>query len=178
LKRIHHDKQGSSYPLVICIALVIILISCGIFEYIRLVIISQGVRDAVQSAIISVAVGNYDDTYASLREGYSGGYENKGAGFSEKIDLGDVYSRLDKLLGLKVTGGKHVKDISGVMEYSVSNLAVTITNTPLAPSDPDSAQKFLADATIFLEVPLSYGWSALPSMQMTLECTAGYTAKF
>lgn len=171
-------KKGNSYPLAICIALAIVIISCGAFEYIRLMIIAQGVRDGVQSAIISVATENYDDTYAALREGYSGGYVNDGGGWGEQLDLGDVYARLDSVLGLRREGGYHVKYTEGVMEYRVSNLNVTIINAPFAPSDRDAAQKFLAEATIYLEVPLSFGWSSLPPMRITLNCKAGYTPKF
>jgi hypothetical protein len=178
LKQIARDKRGNSYILVVFIAIAVLLISYGVYEFIRLKIIAQGVRDAVQSAIISVATGNYDDTYATLREGYSGGYANDGGGFNEKLDLGDVYARLDSLLGLDTAGGKHVKKTSDGVEFSVSNLTVTVANTPLAPFMPNAAQKFQADAVIFLEVPLSYAWSALPQMQINLKCKAGYTAKF
>jgi hypothetical protein len=178
MRRILRGKNGNSYPLAVCIALAIVIISCGIFEYIRLMTIAQGVRDGVQSAIISVTTGNYDDAYAALREGYSGGYVNSGGGFNEQLDLGDVYGRLDSLLGLQNEGANHVKYTSGVVEYSVSDLSVDITNAPLAPDDRDAAQKLLADATINLEVPLSFGWSALPPMKITLKCKAGYTAKF
>jgi hypothetical protein len=167
-----------SYPLTIAIALAIVIISCGAFEYMRLTLIAQGVRDGVQSAIISVATENYDDTYAALREGYSGGYVNDGGGFNERLDLGDVYARLDGVLGLRREGGFHVKYAEGVMEYRVSSLNITVINAPFAPSDRDAAQKFLAEATVYLEVPLSFGWSSLPPMRINLKCKAGYTPKF
>jgi hypothetical protein len=139
---------------------------------------AQGVRDGVQSAIISVATENYNDTYASLREGYSGGYVNDGGGFNEQLDLGDVYSRLDDVLGLRREGGYHIKYTEDALEYRVSGLTVTVINAPFAPFDRDAAQKFLAKATIYLEVPLSFGWSNLPPMRITLHCEAGYTPKF
>ena len=179
IKRILKSKKGSSYPLAIAIALSIIIIACGAFEYMRLMIIAQGVRDGVQSAIISVTTGNYDDVYAALREGYSGGYVNSdGSGFSQQIDLGDVYGRLDSFLGLKKEGSYHVKYAGSDMEYRVSGLTVVVVNAPFAPSDPDGAQKFLAKATIQLEVPLFFGWSKLPPMKITLHCEAGWTPRF
>jgi len=145
----------------------------------RLNIIAQGVRDGVQSAIISVATENYDDIYAALREGYSGGYVNDGGRFNERFNTGDVYARLGSLMGLQREGVYYVKYTDGGdMEYRVSNLTVNIINAPFAPSDRDGAQKFLAEATIFLEVPLSFGWSALPSMRITLNCKAGWMPKF
>lgn len=178
LKRIVRCKKGMSYPLVIAIALAIVIVSCGVFEYMRLMIIAQGVRDGVQSAIISVATENYDDVYASLREGYSGGYSNDGDGWNEQLDLGDVYARLDSVLGLRREGRNHIKYTEDVMEYRVSNLNINIINAPFAPSDREAAQEFLAEATIYLEVPLSFGWSDLPPMTISLKCKAGYTPKF
>jgi len=178
IKKILQSKKAMSYPLALCIALSIVIISCGAFEYMRLMLVAQGVRDGVQSAIISVATENYDDVYAALREGYSGGYVYGGSGFDEQLDLGDVYGRLDGVLGLRREGVYHVKYIVDAMEYRVSNLNVVVINAPFAPSDRDAAQKFLAEATIVLEVPLSFGWSSLPPMKITLNCKAGYTPKF
>ncbi|MCL2816644.1 MAG: hypothetical protein FWD23_18755, partial [Oscillospiraceae bacterium] len=129
--------------------------------------------------IISVSTGNYADVYASLREGYSGGFVNDGSGFREQINTGDIYARLIELLGLQREGSSYIKYIDGdIVEYRISNLTVNIVNAPLAPVDRDSAQKFQAEATIHLEVPLSFGWSGLPPMRITLNCKAGWTPKF
>lgn len=165
-------------PFAVIIVLVIALIACAIFEYVRLNIIAQGVRDAVQSAVISVAAENYDDVYSALREGYSGGYSYGGSGWSERLDLGDIYGRLDGLLGLLRVSGIHVKYTGDIVEYRLSNLDVNIINAPFAPADRENSQKFLAEATVDLEVPLSFGWSALLPMRITVKCKAGYTPKF
>ena len=179
IKKILRCKKALSYPLIIALVLAIIIISCAVFEYMRLMIIAQGVRDGVQSAVISVSTDNYSGVYASVREGYSGGYVNDGSGWSEQIKTGDVYARLVELLGLRKEGSHYVKYVDGdVIEYSISNLTVNVINAPLAPADRDSAQKFLSEATIYLEVPLSFGWSSLPSMKITLHCKAGWTPKF
>ncbi len=55
---------------------------------------------------------------------------------------------------------------------------MNIKNAPFAPSNTDSANKFLSEATIELEVPLSFGWESLPPMRITLHVKAGYTPKF
>lgn len=57
------NKRGSSFPLTVALALALVIVLCGISEYLRLMIIAQGVRDAVQSAIISTVNDNYDDVY-------------------------------------------------------------------------------------------------------------------
>lgn len=179
LARMLHCKKGNSYPLAIAIALGIIIILFAGFEYMRLMLIAQGVRDGVQSAIISVSTENYSDVYAALREGYSGGFVNEGSGFREQVRTGDIYAKLSQLLGLKRDGSSYVKYIDGdVVEYRVSNLSVRVINTPFAPSDRNAVQQFRAEATIHLEVPLSFGWSNLPPMRMTLRTVAGWTPKF
>ena len=72
LREILRDRKGNGFPLAIAITLALVIIFCGISEYIRLLIIAQGVRDAVQTAVISTVNDNYDDVYHGVREGYSG----------------------------------------------------------------------------------------------------------
>lgn len=55
------DKKGMMFPLAITLTLAIMIIMCAVSEYIRLVIIASGVRDAMQQAIVSVINDNYDD---------------------------------------------------------------------------------------------------------------------
>ena len=50
LREILRDRKGNGFPLAIAITLALVIIFCGISEYIRLLIIAQGVRDAVQTA--------------------------------------------------------------------------------------------------------------------------------
>ncbi len=74
-------------------------------------IIAQGVRDAVQDAVISTVNDNYDYVYHGVREGYSGGYQPIADDFEESLDYGgDIYNRLDAILGLRQSGGYHRKN--------------------------------------------------------------------
>jgi len=168
--------EGTLYTVVVVLA--VLLTATVVWEYTRLFIIAGGVREAVQSSIISVATTNYDEVYNGLREGYSGGYSLYGASWDETLDYGDIYGQLDRTLGLSRQGGRHVKFAGESLEYTLWGLNVEIINAPFAPSNPDSAGKFFAEATIELEVPLSFGWSFLPPMRITLDVKAGYTPKF
>jgi hypothetical protein len=103
------NKKGTSFPLVVAVTLALVIIFCGISEYIRLMIIAQGVRDAVQSAVISTVNDSYDNVYHGVREGYSGAYQPGTSDFEESLDYGDIYGRLDQLLGLRKENGYHVK---------------------------------------------------------------------
>ena len=48
----------------------------------------------------------------------------------------------------------------------------------LAPSSPKNAQRFEADAVIWLEVPVYFGGKELAPMKIKLKVQAGYTEVF
>lgn len=60
----------------------------------RLVITAAGIKDAMESAVISTVNDNYNEVYHSVREGYAAGYEPDGESFSASVDYGDIYSRM------------------------------------------------------------------------------------
>lgn len=178
LKLILKDKGGSSFPLIIAVTLALIIIFTGISEYFRLMIIAQGVRDAVQDAVISTVNDNYDDVYHGVREGYSGGYQPVADDFQESLDYGDIYGRLDNILGLNQSGGYHIKTTSdNKMEFRIWDLDVVIRNAPIA-SEDISNSRFKIDSTIMLEVTVSFGGKLFPSMKIRIKTSAGYTPKF
>ena len=120
LREILRDRKGNGFPLAIAITLALVIIFCGISEYIRLLIIAQGVRDAVQTAVISTVNDNYDDVYHGVREGYSGAYQPLAGDFEESLDYGDIYGRLDDILWLTYRGGYHTQYTEdGGMEFRV-----------------------------------------------------------
>ena len=109
------------------------MIFTGISEYFRLLIIAQGVRDALQDAVISTVSDNYDDVYHGVREGYSGGYQPTVEDFEESLDYGDIYGKIDIVLGIDLQNGYHVKTTSkGETEFKIRDLDVDIRNVPLA----------------------------------------------
>lgn len=176
--RILKNKSGTSFPMIIAITLALVIIFTGISEYLRLLLVAQGVRDAVQAAVISTVVENYDDVYHGVREGYSGGYQPMAEDFEESLDYGDIYGRLDGIMGLAPSGGYHEqRTADGKLEFRVWNLMVDVRNAPFASGDNPSA-RFEADCTIMLEVPVSFGGKLLPPMQMKVKTSAGYTPRF
>ena len=178
IKRIIKDKRAASFPLIIAITLSLVLIFSGISEYFRLMIVAQGVRDAVQAAVISTVNDNYDDVYHGVREGYSGAYQPIASDFEESLDYGDIYNRLDNILELRQSSGYHEKRTSeDKLEFRIWGLSVNIKNAPFATGD-QSLARFQADSTIMLEVPVSFGGKLLPPMQIKLKTSAGYTPRF
>ena len=172
------NNSGNSAPLTLAIILTVILLSCTTFEYMRLTVIATGIRDAVQSAMIDAATENWDDAYNGLREGYSGGYALSGSDWVVRLDTGDVYFRLERTLGIYMESGKHVKYTGPDLEYALSGLSVSMQNAPFAPSDVGSGPQLSVTGTMDVEVPLSFGWSHLPSLKITMKLKGGFTPKF
>ena len=170
------DKSGNSTPIIVALILGLLFLVCAMSEFFRLMIITQGVRDGLQQAVISVTTANYDETYRGLREGYSGGYRLSGEQWVEDLDYDDVYYRLDSLLGTERDGSYHVKEQDGGYEYRLSGLRVEISNTGLAPGN--ASRNFEADARITIEIPMSFGWGVVPSLTMELRTKAAYMPKF
>lgn len=178
IRKILISNKGSGFPLAVAITLCLVMIFTGVSEYFRLMIVAQGVRDALQDAVISTVNDNYDDVYHGVREGYSGGYQPMDSDFEESVDYGDIYDRLDSILGLEQSGEEHVKITSeGKQEFRIRDLEVEIRNAPLASGDI-AGQRFEIDSYILLEVPVSFGGKLLPSMQIKVKNSAGYTPKF
>jgi hypothetical protein len=172
------NNRGSGFPLAVAVTLCLVLIFTGISEYFRLMLIAEGVRDALQSAVVSTVNDNYDDVYHGVREGYSGGYQPIDSEFEESLDYGDIYDRLDNILGLTDNDEYNSKLTNeGKTEFIVSDLQVDIKNAPFA-GDDQKEQRFRIDSSILLEVPVSFAGNLLPSMKIRVRTSAGYTPKF
>ncbi|PKM68925.1 MAG: hypothetical protein CVU95_01380 [Firmicutes bacterium HGW-Firmicutes-2] len=178
LKGILFNNKGSGFPLAVAITLCLVMIFSGVSEYFRLMIIAQGVRNALQDAVITTVNDNYDNVYHGVREGYSGGYQPIASNFQESIDYGDIYNQLDEILGLEQSGGEHVKyDSNRETQLKIYNLTVNIENAPIASGDT-AGQRFEINSTIVLEVPVSFAGKVLPTMRIQVRNSAGYTPKF
>ena len=178
LRALCKDRSGKGAPLILAVVLICIILSAVVFEYARLQLIAQGVRDAVQSAVVDVATQNWDEAYAGLREGYSGGYELADAAWYQNVTSGNVYGRLKDVLGLEYEGGSYVKYSGPATEYTLSGLTLAVENAPLAPSNPTGITQLNVTGTVRLQVPLSFGWSHLPPMEIVLRLKSSYVPKF
>ena len=173
MKKLLKSQDGNSALFAVVLVLALALLFSVVSEYLRLQIIASGVRDALESSVISVATENYADVYNGLREGYSGGYAlSRSDRWEEQFTTGDVMANLSQTLGL-VDGVKYAGD---VLEYRLSDLDIQVLNTPFAPGG--NAVRFESEAKITLDVPFSFGWEHLPPLRMRLKVRAGYTPKF
>jgi uncharacterized protein (UPF0333 family) len=176
MKKLLNNKGNFSIP-AIFIALFILLVTFGVFEYFRVQIIAKGTRDAMQTVITQSCTENYDKLYNGLREGYSGGYQLDKNQWTENMDNGNIESLINKQLGTQKSGNGFIKYIDDKVEFEISDLSVEMTNTPFAPNDTD-VPKFKGTAEYTLTVPLSFGWQNLPPMKIHMKAVSGYTAKF
>ncbi len=175
--KLFKNCSGEGYPLAAAVTLALLMLILVITQYAHLLIIASGVKDALQEAVISTVNDNYADVYHAVREGYAAGYQPMGDGaFEESLDYGDIYGRLDELLGLQSDGDCHARiSDRGSLEYQMSGLQVQIHNNGLASGEREN---FEITATICLEVPVSFIQKVLPSMQITVQTKAAYTPKF
>ena len=171
------DNRGNATIMAVSTSLAIVLIMCAVIEYMQMLIITSGIRDAVQSAVVSAVTANYNEAYSQLREGYSGGYQYSDTGFVESIDAGDIYGRLDGLLGLKQEGEQHIKYTPiGQREYTISDLQLDFENTSLAQNHAD--KNLNTAVRICVTIPIRYGGRELMPLRLDMQVRASYTPKF
>ena len=95
------------------------------------------------------------------------------------MDYGDIYDKMDTILGLYIENDYHVKSASDTteMQFRIWNLQVDIENAPLATADRED-NRFKIDSSIMVEVPVSFGGKLLPPMRINVKNSAGYTPIF
>lgn len=131
-KLLFRSRSGEGYPMVIAVTLCLLMLFMLISEYFRVNIIVQGVRDAVQQAVIATVNENYDDVYHSVREGYAAGWFPEGDGeWFESIDAGDIYGNLSYILGLTTDGEGYMKYAGNELEYKVTAKCTCLLNARL-----------------------------------------------
>ena len=175
IKMLWGDNTGSMVPLAVATTIGMLFLILGISEYMRLVITAAGVKDAMESAVVSTVNDNYNEVYHSVREGYAAGYEPDGEGFAEAVDYGDIYGRMCFLLGLEEDGEGYVRmNNGGEREYQISGLLVDIPNTALAAP----GGTYYADASITLDVPVRFAGKTVSDLSINLKVKAAYKEKF
>ena len=62
------DTAGNMVPLAVAATIGMLFIILGVSEYMRLVITAAGVKDAVESAVVSTVNDNYNEVYHGDRK--------------------------------------------------------------------------------------------------------------
>lgn len=175
IKMLWRDTAGNMVPLAVAATIGMLFIILGISEYMRLVITAAGVKDAMESAVVSTMNDNYNEVYHGVREGYAAGYEPDGEDFAAAVDYGDIYGRLCFLLGLEEDGEGYVRfNNDGEREYRINGLSVDIPNTALA----SEGGTYYADASVRLEVPVRFDGKTVSDLSINLKVRVAYKEKF
>lgn len=179
LKRLLHSKKGISTPLAVVLVLVFLMFVSAIYQFVSAQIVISGVQSVVQSATIAVADENYYYVFNGTREGYSGSYRYTISSWRSVLKKGDIYDKMDLLLGTKEKDGRRVKLNSSGTEYTLSGLTVTGVNALLSPAAALTVgQQFEITTTIDIEIPIVYFGELLPPIQTELTVKSVYMPKF
>lgn len=131
-----------------------------------------------QERVLKTCVPCEKHPYPGLREGYSGGYQLSGSSWTQNVTTGNVYDRLQQVLGLVYEDGRYLKYAGPDLEYRFYDLHMELENAPLAPSAPAGITQLNVTGTVTVEVPLSFGFGHLPPMQITMKLNAKYVPRF
>ena len=86
-----------------------------------------------------------------------------------------IYAQLAATLGLTSTGSGYASYAGDELEYTLSELTVTLSNNGLASGESEG---YLANATLVLEIPTGFAGRILPPVRMLLRVQAKYFPKF
>lgn len=156
-KRYIGKRSGISVIEWVFVAAGLMVLLSLVVAYLRTMVIVRKVDHDLQKIIITQSVENYDNTYATNREGYTSGFQfdDVTGGFIEE-ELTDTVGEKLTELGLMDEGGsfrKYATSATGDSElvYGVTNISLDFDSIIQGES------KFEAEYVITLEVPFKWG---------------------
>lgn len=162
-------KDGASYPFIVCIVLVLLIITLGVCEIIRVNIISANIRNKFQAAIISETTSNYSMMYQPLRDGYAASHQNSGSGWVQSSLPSQ--QRITNRLNENFSGGE-------AGQLTVQGVNFTVHTAPVAPADAYNAVQFNVRGEVVVQVPYRFLWRGLPPMQLTVNVNSTWRQMF
>ncbi|MCL2637499.1 MAG: hypothetical protein FWD48_03930 [Oscillospiraceae bacterium] len=163
------QKDGVSCPFVVCIVLVLLIITLGICEVIRVNIISANIRNKFQAVIISETTDNFVNMYQPLRDGYAGSHQNSGSGWQQSTltSRNRIQSKLNEHFNNAEAG-----------QLIISNVSFTTHSAPIAPYDANSALQFNVRGQVEVVIPFRFLWRNLPPMRLTVDVNSTWRQLF
>ncbi len=173
-KAILKNKNGSSYMYAIVIVLIMLILYAVVSESFRLNIIAKGVRDNLESAIISVVTDNWNNTFNGTRQSYGGAYTYDVGGWIDDYSNGDLYNDLIDTLGMDNDGAGLTKFIGDTGEFYLSDIEVDVANASLGNDD----EEFIANVKAKLTVPLDVNLGTIENIIIDIQTEAKLRPKF
>ena len=159
------SKQGIGAIIAIVITLVLLLIFCLAMEYFRIYTIANGVNEAAQESINTLAIQNADKAYSYLREGQNNiNYDSQ-----TNLRIRRYPIMLQSSLGLISEDLLEFKKLvaGGKTEYILKDFNVIYTSTPL-----------IFTASFKLVVPVRFAGKIVTYAEIPLKRSSNYQNKF
>lgn len=163
------QKKGLSYPFIVCLVLVLLVILLGVCEVIRLNVISANVRNKFQAVIISETTDNYIKMYQPLRDGYAASYNYSASGW-QKSTL-TTNSRIRNSLNADFNAGE-------LSQVTVESISYSTHTSAVAPSDAYNAVQFNVRGQVIVSVPYKFLWVDLPPVRLTVNVNSTWRQMF
>ena len=163
------QNEGLSYPFIACLVLVLLIMSLGLCEVIRLNIISANVRNKFQAVIISETTDNYVNMYQPIRDGYASSYQNSGSGWQQSSLTSR--NRIQSSLNAAFTGGE-------MSQVTVENVNFSTLVSTIAPLDSYNAVQYTVRGQVVVTVPYRFLWSDLPPIRLTVNVNSTWRQMF
>jgi len=168
IKRLR-QRDGMSYPFIVCLTLALLIMALGLFEVIRVNIICANVRNKFQEVIISETTDNYGNMYQPVRDGYASSYRYGGGGWTHCSLTSS--NRIRDSLNDYFNSGEHG-------QASVESVDFSVQTTELAPTDAQSAVKYNVKGELVILIPYRFLWAELPPIRMTVKVRSSWRALF
>lgn len=183
-KKLSHKWQetsGASFIDFVVVFLILMIVVSAVFEYIRIQIVGNNLRDSFERAVLTVSAENHDEVYAGFREveEIGGLYEGGSAGGGEKEeipewiplrDLGDVEGELEELLYLEQEGAAYK---SNKDRYKIMNIQVDVRN-----HYESDRQKYEVRGTIMIRIPIYFLEMKIVDAEIPIKIRTAYTGKY
>jgi len=161
--------DGMSYPFVVCIVLVLLIMTLGICEVIRINVITANVRNKFQEVIISETTDNYSGMYQPLRDGYAATYQYSGLGWQESSLTSRT--RILNKLDAHFTDGEH-------SQATIESIEFTTLVSEIAPTDSYNAVQYTVRGEVVVIVPYRFLWTELPPIRLTVNVNSTWRQLF
>lgn len=173
------SEAGFTYYVTIFLMVALLICVMGAAEYVRLNMVTKGIRNALQSAMTTAATENWNEQHPSLREGYSGNNNLKNDTWTPDLDQGDIAGHLSKLLGIKESNNVFTKTNGKNVEYTFEIKDFQYKTGDFAPAEANPDKNTLWMQTkIKLTVPFDMVFRALPPLEVDLGAQAVYRPQF
>ena len=175
------NKNGNGMIFSCVLVLVFIMIFTVMLEHSKTYMLTESIRDGMESAVTSVATNNCNKVYSSQREGYFTNYEYDANSWQKSVENTNLDNYLSESLGVKKESNTYVKrSKDGEKEFELTNVQLNVTSPEIAPTEKNkNKETFNIELVGNVKIYKSFA-SFLTDKEtnVTLGAKAGYMPKF